>query len=1014
LAVVLVIAALLTLILFLAPASDIHRLPWARALSPDSPLYLDQGNLGAALSRYPLLALDCYYPGCGPCKAMNQTVEELSAELRGQVVFGLINARSNQNFTNQYRASNYPTLFLFKDGNLSARLVGNRSKTEVLAELRKLKPDLDESGIKGATAPPPITAPEEISLAGLGVNSPDKPMPVKDADLQMALDKYPLLVLDAYVSWCEPCHRMNQTVSTLARELQGQVAFGVLDVEENNATKAKFNITSYPTFLIFDNGKPVSTLIGTRSSASLLQELKRLHPSLDTSRVKLTPVPAAMPAATTGEPQAGTSPPAAELPLARLGVNNPDRPMTVSDDDLQSALDKYPFFVLDAYASWCEPCHRMNQTVSALARELQGQVAFGLMDIGKNPETKHKYNITSYPTLLIFRNGKLVSTSKGDRSDAVLLSELKRINPGLDTSKVKLSQPAAQTPKPKQSPAQVCANMTKSDDAVLEAFIVSRCPFGLQMQRIMADIIGRVPEAKNSLKVMYIGSISNGTITSMHGEEEAQENLKQICIREEQPGKYWDYVGCYMKEGKSLDCLASVDQSRLGSCTKDPGRGLAYAQKDFDLAGGFRITGSPTLLMNGKIVKESDFATNTTNSRSPEALKELLCCGFNKQPSFCSLQLNTTRAATMFSVKAQPTAPTRQVPGAASTAQAQPAQITLARLGEKNPHQPMPVTDKTLSSAINQYPLLVLEGYASWCGYSHMMNATLAELAGELQGQVAFGLIDAEKNTQTKTEYNISAYPTTLIFKDGKLIDTVVGNQQKSSFVAKLKKIDPALDTSKVKIAPPPVQVPPRPKLSPSQVCANMTKSDDAVLQAFIVSRCPFGLQMQRIMANMINNVPEAEDSLNVMYIGSVSNGTITSMHGDKEAQENLRQICIRVEQPDKYWSYVGCYMEEGKSEECLASVDMGKLNSCLKDPSRCLAYAQKDFDLADSLQITGSPTLVMNGKIVKESDFATNTVNSRSPEALKDLLCCGFKSHPGFCSRDLNGTRAVTMFSAD
>jgi hypothetical protein len=53
--------------------------------------------------------------------------------------------------------------------------------------------------------------------------------------------------------------------------------------------------------------------------------------------------------------------------------------------------------------------------------------------------------------------------------------------------------------------------------------------------------------------------------------------------------------------------------------------------------------------MNDNIVKESDFATNTTNSRSPEAVKDLLCCGFNEEPSFCTQELNESRAPTMFS-----------------------------------------------------------------------------------------------------------------------------------------------------------------------------------------------------------------------------------------------------------------------------------------------------------------------------------------------------------------------------
>jgi hypothetical protein len=52
--------------------------------------------------------------------------------------------------------------------------------------------------------------------------------------------------------------------------------------------------------------------------------------------------------------------------------------------------------------------------------------------------------------------------------------------------------------------------------------------------------------------------------------------------------------------------------------------------------------------MGGKIVYESDFATNTTNSRSPEAVKELICCGFSDVPDFCEQRLNTSRAATMY------------------------------------------------------------------------------------------------------------------------------------------------------------------------------------------------------------------------------------------------------------------------------------------------------------------------------------------------------------------------------
>ncbi len=693
-------------------------------------------------------------------------------------------------------------------------------------------------------------------------------------------------------------------------------------------------------------------------------------------------------------------------------------PLELTGNNVASALNNSSFFILDFYYPGCGPCKSMNNTTSVLSSELQGQVRFARMNVREkeNSQTVQKYKISAYPTLLFFDEGILVNRMKGNVSKSDLLAAIKELRPSLDASKVKIVQAAASqeaSPEIMLSPGQACANETKTDKPLLEAFVVSRCPFGLQMQRIMAEMTRKLPRAKDYLKVRYIGSVSNGVITSMHGDEEAQENLRQICIREEQSSKYWDYVSCYMKEGNSTECLksSSVDERALGACMNDSSRGLAYAQKDFDLANKFNVTGSPTLILNNKIASEFDYATNTTSARSPEVLKELLCCGFNKEPSFCSEQLNKTQAITMFQVNPPTTASTSQ--------QAVGKIIPLINPGLKNPAQAMLLTDDTINSAISQYqPLLVIVGFTDSCGYCRMFNVTISDLSRELQGQIAFGMINTQRNNETKAKYNITGVPTALIFKNGELASKVVGNQQKSTFVAKLKVIEPKLNTSKVKIAKAPSipKAPAKPKLTPEQVCVNMTKSDQPLLQAFVVSKCPFGLQVQRIMANIINESKDTEKYLKVMYIGSLDpvNNTIKSMHGVAEAQENLRQICIREEQSEKYWDYVRCYMRQGKSADCQKSVslDVDKLNACTNDSSRGLVYAQKDFDLADKYKITGSPTMLMNDRIVKESDFATNTTNSRSQEAVKELLCCGFNKEPSFCTLEMNKTRMATMFS--
>lgn len=199
-----------------------------------------------------------------------------------------------------------------------------------------------------------------------------------------------------------------------------------------------------------------------------------------------------------------------------------------------------------------------------------------------------------------------------------------------------------------QQPKLTCADVKKADTPKLTAFVVANCPFGLQMQRVMNKAIAEQPALASLLEVKYIGAIENGKITSMHGDEEAQENLRQICIREEQKNLYWPYVSCYMKaQGQSTSCLSQtgVNVANVNACMTDAKRGNAYAQKDFDLANKFTIGSSPTLLVNDtQIVSEFDFG-----GRTADALKQVSCCASTKEGAYCSKALSTDQIATSFS-----------------------------------------------------------------------------------------------------------------------------------------------------------------------------------------------------------------------------------------------------------------------------------------------------------------------------------------------------------------------------
>ncbi len=207
---------------------------------------------------------------------------------------------------------------------------------------------------------------------------------------------------------------------------------------------------------------------------------------------------------------------------------------------------------------------------------------------------------------------------------------------------VDLNAPVEQQP---QETKKTCEDIAKSETPKLQAFVVSRCPYGLQMQRTLtsvAKILG------DNIEIRYLGAIESGKITSMHGEQEAEENLRQICIREEQNNKYWGYVSCFIKEGKTDGCLdeAKIDKTKLASCTTDPKKGIKYAEEDFALHDQYGASGSPTLVLNGEVVSEFDFG-----GRTPDAVKTLLCCAFSTQPEACSAELSTAQASTGFSTE---------------------------------------------------------------------------------------------------------------------------------------------------------------------------------------------------------------------------------------------------------------------------------------------------------------------------------------------------------------------------
>ena len=99
------------------------------------------------------------------------------------------------------------------------------------------------------------------------------PLVIKDADFDETIKKYNILVVDCWAPWCGPCMMMTPIINDLAKEMQGKIVFGKLNVDENPSISMKYQIMSIPTMLIFKNGNLIDKVIGAMPKDQLKQKL---------------------------------------------------------------------------------------------------------------------------------------------------------------------------------------------------------------------------------------------------------------------------------------------------------------------------------------------------------------------------------------------------------------------------------------------------------------------------------------------------------------------------------------------------------------------------------------------------------------------------------------------------------------------------------------------------------------------------------------------------------------------
>ena len=103
---------------------------------------------------------------------------------------------------------------------------------------------------------------------------------------------------------------------------------------------------------------------------------------------------------------------------------------------------------------------------------------------------------------------------------------------------------------------------------------------------------------------------------------------------------------------------------------------------------------------------------------------------------------------------------------------------------------PLQLTDANFQSEVldSDQPVLV-DFWAAWCGPCRVVGPTIEELAHEYDGTVKVGKLNVDENPQSAGGFGISSIPSVLLFKDGKVVETLVGVQPKERYEAALQQV---------------------------------------------------------------------------------------------------------------------------------------------------------------------------------------------------------------------------------
>ena len=247
---------------------------------------------------------------------------------------------------------------------------------------------------------------------------------------------------------------------------------------------------------------------------------------------------------------------------------------------------------------------------------------------------------------------KIMVAVSGREINSYMTKDLSTFFPSpLEMKKPEIAGAETGTPSGEETPPQ---EIPKSEKPEVQLFTMAFCPFGNQAEGLMKPVVDLLSDAVG-IEVHYIFYENyqgggpdycidkDSKYCSMHGVAEANQDIRELCVYNNQPAKFWDFVAKVNEDCTAGDVetcwktaagATGVNAAAVESCFS--ANKLDYAKSEKELSDKFDARSSPTLIING---------VKYQGTRTSEGYKKAICGAFETEPEVCRQTLEAADAS---------------------------------------------------------------------------------------------------------------------------------------------------------------------------------------------------------------------------------------------------------------------------------------------------------------------------------------------------------------------------------